>query len=78
MKSKEKRNNRGYKITDKRYKAAMRRSKKDGIPLATYIEMFVTMLGEGNGDIAIKDRGWLSLKSMAGDFINGSVPVKKH
>jgi hypothetical protein len=79
MKIKEKRNVRGYKITDKRYKAAQRRAKRDDIPLATYIEMFVTLLGEGNGDlhISIKDRGWLPIKSMAGDFINGSVPVKK-
>jgi len=77
MKEKEKRNVRGYKISDKRYRAAMKRAKKDDIPLATYIEMFVTLLGEGNGDIVIKDRGWLPLKSMAGDFINGSVPVKK-
>lgn len=76
MKVKEKRNVRGYKIADSRYKAAQRRAKKDGIPLATYIEMFVTLLGRGDGDISIKDRGWMPLKSMAGDFINGSVPSK--
>lgn len=76
MKAKEKRNVRGYKITDKRYKAAMRRAYKDGIPLATYIEMFVTLIGEGKGDIGIKDRGWLPLKSMGADFVAGICPSK--
>lgn len=74
----EKRHNRGYKITDKRYKAAQRRAKKDSIPLATYIEMFVTLLGSGVGEVQIKDRGWLPIKSMAMDFIAGKIPVKKN
>jgi hypothetical protein len=78
MKVKEKRKVRGYKITDKRYKAAQRRAKKDDIPLATYIEMFVTLLGSGTADIAIKDRGWLPLKSMAGDFMAGRISSKEY
>lgn len=56
----------------------MKRAINDGVPLATYIEMFVTLYGEGNANLHIKDRGWLPLKSMAGDFIAGKVPVKKH
>jgi len=54
---KEKRKPRAYKITDKRYNKAMRRAKKDKKSLATLIEEWVIIYGEG-----------FSMAYTAGDF----------
>lgn len=43
----EKRKVRGYKTTDKKYLKAMKRAKKEKIPLATLIEDIITGYGDG-------------------------------
>lgn len=46
-KAKQKRNVRGYKVTDSKYFKAMRRAKKEKIPLATLIEDVVNGYADG-------------------------------
>jgi hypothetical protein len=52
--SEEKRKNRGYKIVDSQYAAAMKKSIDVGIPLANMIEEAVRYHGEGYKIVAIK------------------------
>ena len=47
MKAKEKRKARSYKIADKVYNKALRRGRKEGIPLASFIEQIVAEYADG-------------------------------
>jgi hypothetical protein len=49
-----KRKVRGYKCSDKVYNKAMRKAKKEKIPLTNYIEAIVTLYSEYGGEIFIK------------------------
>ena len=51
---KEKRRPRAYKITDTDYKKAMKRAKKDKVPLAPMIEELVIAYGGGAHNITFK------------------------
>ena len=52
---KEKRKPRAYKITDTDYKRAMKRAKKDKVPLAPMIEEVVIAYGDGAHNITFKN-----------------------
>jgi hypothetical protein len=65
MKAKEKRVNRGYKATDADYIRAMKRAKKNNVPLASFIEAVVVGFGYGH-DI-----------EMDGELISSPVVSKK-
>jgi hypothetical protein len=56
MKAKEKRKARAYKISDKDYKKAMRRAKKEKTPLASMIEEVLIGYGEGAYSITFKQK----------------------
>ncbi len=43
---KQKRRQRAYKITDKHYDKAMKRAKRDKIPVATLVETFLMAYGD--------------------------------
>lgn len=47
MKRSEKRKVRGYKVTDKVYTKALKRGRKENIPLATLLEKVVTQYADG-------------------------------
>jgi len=52
---KEKRKPRAYKITDTDYKRAMKRAKKDKVPLAPMLEEIVIAYGDGAHNVTFKN-----------------------
>lgn len=71
MKAKEKRKVRGYKISDKPYLVAMKRAKKNGSPLASLIEKWVTDFGK-DAPILINFKG----AELSKDCTVNYVPMK--
>lgn len=57
----EKRKNKGYKIVDSEYNAAMKKSKSIGIPLANIVEQAVRYHGEGYELFALKNNVRLTI-----------------